>query len=67
MSETELPEPDPTLSLDANDSTYAAAEVEEQNPPLGSATVQTLGQPGDGASAPKAKTSSRSSSASSSS
>ena len=68
MSETELPEPDPTLSLDARDSTYApdATDRSAENPPPGPATVQTLGKPGDGDTTTKSK-SSRSSSASSSS
>lgn len=67
MSET-LPEPDPTLSLDATDSTYEAApEDTETKPSPGPATIQTLGQPGDGASAPKKSTRSSSSSSSGSS
>jgi hypothetical protein len=41
-----IPEPDPSLSRDAKHSTYAPAPVdEEQNPPAGPATVQTLGKP----------------------
>ena len=50
MSEA-LPEPDPTLSLDANDSTYAQApeDKEAQNPPSGPAVIQTLGKPGGAA------------------
>ena len=48
MSETEYPEPDPTLSRDASHSTYEAAEVDpEENPPPGPATVQTLGHPAE--------------------
>lgn len=46
MSEA-IPEPDPTLSRDAEHSTYAEAEQEEQVPPLGTATEQTLGVPGE--------------------
>jgi hypothetical protein len=59
---TELPEPDPTLSLDAADSSYAEAEQPEENPPLGPASVQTLGKPGVAAkrTAKKASSSSES-------
>jgi hypothetical protein len=46
---SELAAPDPTLSSDANDSTYAEAEVPETNPPSGSHVEQTLGKPGAGA------------------
>jgi hypothetical protein len=42
---TEYPEPDPSLSRDAANSTYAEAAQEEQVPPLGTATEQTLGAP----------------------
>jgi hypothetical protein len=47
---TELPEPDPTLSSDANDSTYAPAPESKdvQNPPSGPSVEQTLGLPGSG-------------------
>jgi len=49
---TELEAPDLTLSSDARDSTYAQADVPEQNPPAGPQVVQTLGKPGAGASEP---------------
>jgi hypothetical protein len=71
MSETatELEAPDPMLSSDAADSTYAAAPAidPEPNPPSGPSVVQTLGEPGASAKASSKKASSPSSSSSSSS
>ena len=64
----ELEAPDPTLSTDADDSTYASVEPEPDNPPAGKRVEQTLGHPteADPKSSPKkASTSSSSSSASS--
>jgi len=49
---SDLPEPDATLSLDAADSTYAAApEDKDALPKPGPGTVQTLGKPGSGGKA----------------
>jgi hypothetical protein len=59
---TELEAPDPTLSTDAADSTYAAAEPLPDNPPAGSRVEQTLGKAGaDTKSAKKASSPSSSS------
>jgi hypothetical protein len=70
MSETEIEGPDPTLSPDARDSTYAPAPDDDSldnNPPLGPRVLQTPGKPGDGQPTPSAsKTSTKSSSTSSS-
>lgn len=56
---TEMPEPDPTLSTDAADSTYAPAsgDREVQNPPSGPSVEQTLGKPGTGGGPATAQTS----------
>jgi hypothetical protein len=50
LSETELPDPDPTLSSDAADSTYAPSSTDRsaEHPPPGPAVEQTLGKPGSG-------------------
>ena len=65
---TELEAPDPTLSSDAADSTYAAAtDVPETNPPSGPAVEQTLGKPGGGSAAAAGGHSSKRSSSSSAS
>lgn len=61
---TELEGPDPTLSTDAADSTYAPAEVPEDNPPLGTAVEQTLGKPGSGSKSSATKKASSTSSSS---
>lgn len=62
MSET-LPEPDPTLSSDAADSTYAEVVPEEEtNPPSGPHVEQTLGKPAGAAKSPAKKASSTGSS-----
>jgi hypothetical protein len=65
----ELEAPDPTLSSDARDSTYApAAETKEasENPPSGPRVEQTLGKPETGGepTPSKAKASTASSSSS---
>lgn len=63
MSET-IPEPDPTLSRDAQHSTYEQAPVDpDVNPPAGPGVIQTLGKP---AEAPAAKASSKASTSASS-
>ena len=63
MSESEYPEPDPSLSRDATHSTYAPAAVDpEENPPLGTATEQTLGVPAE--VAPTSRSSSKAKAAS---
>lgn len=64
---TELEAPDPSLSLDANDSTYAqASDSEPQNPPSGPRVEQTLGQPGSGGAVQAAPKTTRSSGSTSS-
>jgi hypothetical protein len=64
----EIQGPDPTLSSDANDSTYAVVTDDEpQNPPSGHRVEQTLGKPSGSPTAPapvkKTSTSSSTSSA----
>lgn len=68
MSEQEYPEPDPTLSSDAQHSTYEAAprtEEDDAYPPNGGGVIQTKGKPTETA-APKTTRTSRTASASTS-
>jgi len=60
VSSTELPDPDPTLSLDAAHSSYAPASAtkEAQNPPPGPSVEQTLGTPTAPAATKKSSSSS---------
>jgi hypothetical protein len=62
---TEPEAPDPTLSTDAEHSSYASVEPEPDNPPAGPRVEQTLGKPAE--AAPPKKTSSSSSSSGASS
>lgn len=49
LQDLSAPAPEEATSSDADHSTYTAAEVEEQSPALGTATVQERGTPTEAA------------------